>query len=228
MWHPQGGAGLPDEGQLLLSIDGNSHTTYIHEEAEGYRVVVDIQEGGMHKGAKHPSTSCSRPAPAGSSHLQSACSSRLQSKTLNMPGAVCARAPSTHPPPAAGQHQPAPLASSPRPSLTAWQTWRWTSPPPCSPCHTPWGQGNRRRRIPPHSRPTTASPAHRGARRLAPVPGPTLAQFCPYLGLQLRSEDFHKSHDGGQGSVVAVPSVGATVYPGQPLPSSALTKCPAP
>ena len=31
------------DGQLLLSIDGHSHTTYMHEEAEGYRVVVGHQ-----------------------------------------------------------------------------------------------------------------------------------------------------------------------------------------
>lgn len=31
------------DGQLLLSIDGHSHTTYMHEEAEGYRVVVGNQ-----------------------------------------------------------------------------------------------------------------------------------------------------------------------------------------
>jgi len=31
------------DGQLLLSIDGHSHTTYMQEEAEGYRVVVGHQ-----------------------------------------------------------------------------------------------------------------------------------------------------------------------------------------
>jgi len=31
------------DGQLLLNIDGHSHTTYMHEEAEGYRVVVGNQ-----------------------------------------------------------------------------------------------------------------------------------------------------------------------------------------
>ena len=64
----------------------------------------------MYKGAKCPSTTYSRPAPA--------YTFRLKSRSLNIPGAACTRAPITPLPPAAGQHQPAPSASSPGPSTS--------------------------------------------------------------------------------------------------------------
>ena len=64
------------------------------------------------------------------------------SKTLNIPGAVCPRAPSTPPPPPAGKHHPAPLHLQlrPRPS-TSWGALcpraPSTPPPPEAGQHQP-------------------------------------------------------------------------------------------